>query len=534
VHGKDDGGVTALNQWTRRTLAFLVALIMVLILAPQAGLGEAQGQETVDDKALSLKISAWTLLSYNPAASAKLQALPEGNGKPIRYVSLRRYAEMKQGEMKTLQITVAPATRSALQDLMIMADLTKLYFAKADLKVSGNRMVLSFTFYGADLGIGRVVLRSQQKKNLIYHLYVKVKPQPVKSVTLYKTSASLGVGQKLQLAASVLPTSASYPKLRWTSSDKHVAAVSSSGVVTAKKAGKATIYATTSNGKRASCKVTVAGTYTAKKYRALLVGIKTNAIDADRYGVNFVDTAVMQGMLNASTIDGKSYAVHIPSYQNPSGINPTMVLEAISQMAQDTGYGENDVTLVYFSCDGGIDTASSEPALYLPDSTKPLTLSQLRAALDQLPGKVVVILDTSCSGGFIGKGTASKAGPAAFNRAALGAFELQGKGLDAPGYDVIAACSSTENSMANYDQTNNIVGSLMTVLLTNGAGYSYVYGAQNLVVADSDKSNTTTALELYNHTKDYIDRVTNVPGTGILQNMQGYFSDPGLPVVGRN
>lgn len=78
--------------------------------------------------------------------------------------------------------------------------------------------------------------------------------QPEK-VVLNQTSASLKVGDKLTLKASVQPGSAKQ-NVTWSSSNASVASVSG-GVVTARAAGTANITAATGNGKKAVCKITV-------------------------------------------------------------------------------------------------------------------------------------------------------------------------------------------------------------------------------------------------------------------------------------
>ena len=81
---------------------------------------------------------------------------------------------------------------------------------------------------------------------------------PVSGVILDKTSLSMAVGDTQQLAASVLPANASDQSVAWSSSNTSVATVSSSGVVTAKAVGSATITVTTNDGgKTAACNVTV-------------------------------------------------------------------------------------------------------------------------------------------------------------------------------------------------------------------------------------------------------------------------------------
>lgn len=77
------------------------------------------------------------------------------------------------------------------------------------------------------------------------------------SVTLNASSRTMIVGNMFTLKATVKPTNASNNTVTWSSSNKSVASVSSSGVVTANKAGTATITAKTSNGKTATCSITV-------------------------------------------------------------------------------------------------------------------------------------------------------------------------------------------------------------------------------------------------------------------------------------
>lgn len=81
----------------------------------------------------------------------------------------------------------------------------------------------------------------------------------VTSVTLNKATLNLEVGKTGKLSATVLPASATDKSITWSSSKTDVASVSSSGTVTAKKAGTAVITATAVNGKNASCTVTVTG-----------------------------------------------------------------------------------------------------------------------------------------------------------------------------------------------------------------------------------------------------------------------------------
>ena len=76
------------------------------------------------------------------------------------------------------------------------------------------------------------------------------------SVSLNKTSLTLDVGKSYTLTKTVSPSNA-VTSYTWSSSNTSVATVDKNGKVTAKASGTATITVKTSNGKTATCKVTV-------------------------------------------------------------------------------------------------------------------------------------------------------------------------------------------------------------------------------------------------------------------------------------
>ncbi|WEK53580.1 MAG: glycosyl hydrolase 53 family protein [Candidatus Cohnella colombiensis] len=78
------------------------------------------------------------------------------------------------------------------------------------------------------------------------------------AISLNQSAASLTVADTLQLSATLAPANAN-PRVAWTSSDSNVAAVSATGLVTAKLAGTTVITASTSNGKTASATIGVTG-----------------------------------------------------------------------------------------------------------------------------------------------------------------------------------------------------------------------------------------------------------------------------------
>ena len=78
----------------------------------------------------------------------------------------------------------------------------------------------------------------------------------VKSIKLNKTKVTLSKGKKVKLKATVAPSNATDKNVTFTSSNTKVATVNAKGVVTAKKAGKATITAKAGT-KKATCKIVV-------------------------------------------------------------------------------------------------------------------------------------------------------------------------------------------------------------------------------------------------------------------------------------
>ncbi|PJI08992.1 MULTISPECIES: Ig-like domain-containing protein [Clostridium] len=91
------------------------------------------------------------------------------------------------------------------------------------------------------------------------HDYTKssVKSKYLTKITLNKTTDTLKAGETDALVATVTPDEVSSKGVTWSTSDKTIADVDSTGKITALKDGTATITATTDDGKTAECTVTV-------------------------------------------------------------------------------------------------------------------------------------------------------------------------------------------------------------------------------------------------------------------------------------
>lgn len=86
---------------------------------------------------------------------------------------------------------------------------------------------------------------------------INVNPIEATSVSLSRTSYSLTAGSLFDLTYKVFPGNTTYKDVTWTSSDQSVATVDKNGRVNAINPGSAVITATTRNGKKASCTLTV-------------------------------------------------------------------------------------------------------------------------------------------------------------------------------------------------------------------------------------------------------------------------------------
>ena len=107
------------------------------------------------------------------------------------------------------------------------------------------------------VGFGTATITAKSNNGKTASCSVTVNPIAVTGVSLNKTSLSFtGTGSSQTLTATVSPSNATNKTLTWSSSNTSVATVSN-GVVKAVGFGTATITAKSSNGKTASCSVTV-------------------------------------------------------------------------------------------------------------------------------------------------------------------------------------------------------------------------------------------------------------------------------------
>jgi phosphate transport system substrate-binding protein len=208
------------------------------------------------------------LLVYNkaktvtPAAQAFLDFIASADGQAI--IDKMGFVKNNLVKVKATGITlrsasanIMPGTKYSLTPEIAPSDASDQTLTFT----SSNTDVATVSSTGQVTGVGEgsatITAKTKDGSNITKTCKITVS-YPVISVTLDKTTANLKVNKTLTLKASVNPTYATNKNLTWKSSDAKIAAVSSTGVITAKKAGTVNITVTTKDGNfSATCKITV-------------------------------------------------------------------------------------------------------------------------------------------------------------------------------------------------------------------------------------------------------------------------------------
>lgn len=165
----------------------------------------------------------------------------------------------KPAAVKNLEVTGSGAGKAKLTwTAQKGADSYRIYVSSEE--KTGYRLskeVTETTYVASLASNGTTYFRVYAVKNGVKGAYKQVAYTSISTLTLNKTEANIKIGGTLQLSASLMPASATDTTVTWKTSNKKVATVTDTGVVTGKKNGTCTITATASNGMTATCKVTV-------------------------------------------------------------------------------------------------------------------------------------------------------------------------------------------------------------------------------------------------------------------------------------
>ncbi|MDR1833688.1 MAG: Ig-like domain-containing protein [Propionibacteriaceae bacterium] len=217
-------------------------------------------QGSTQGEAISLKASYSLTKLYNVETAGtyyfQVYGWSMANGDTTEYtlridgvepttITMAAKASVDKGKTVTLKPTVKPATPART-----------LTWKSSDTSIA--TVTTAGVVKGVKAGTATVTATVNGVSNTSASTTVTVY-QPAKTFKLSKTKLTLKKGKKATLSVKFTPadTSSKYKKLKWKSSNTKIATVNSKGKVTAKKKGKATITATTTTGKKLTCKVTV-------------------------------------------------------------------------------------------------------------------------------------------------------------------------------------------------------------------------------------------------------------------------------------
>lgn len=156
----------------------------------------------------------------------------------------KQEAKINIGEQLTLTADVRPAT----------ATIKDLTWSSSDMSVA--TVDQNGVITAVDRGFATITATAHNgvKGTCSIEVYA-----PVTGITVDRTTLEMYVGDRDKLVATVIPANANNQRVTWTSNAAtKVSVVSTTGVITAKAAGTATITATTYESKKtATCEVTV-------------------------------------------------------------------------------------------------------------------------------------------------------------------------------------------------------------------------------------------------------------------------------------
>lgn len=165
----------------------------------------------------------------------------------------------KPPAVKNLKVTGSGSGKAKLTwDKYSYADSYQIYVSSE--KKSGYRFVkqVKTNSYVASLASNSTTyFRVYAVTNGVKGAYKQIAYRAISGIKLNTSEANIKVDGAIQLYASLTPSNATDKTIKWKSSNKKVAAVTDTGLVTGKTNGTCTITATASNGMTATCRVTV-------------------------------------------------------------------------------------------------------------------------------------------------------------------------------------------------------------------------------------------------------------------------------------
>ena len=193
-------------------------------------------------------------------------------------------------------------------------------------------------------------------------------PKPVKSISLNQTSASLQIGGTMALRVTFSPTNVNDNTITWSSSNTSVATVEN-GVVTGKNQGTTTITAKSTNGKTATCKVTV------NPIVVTSVSLNKSSMELNVGDSNTLTATISPSNATNKTVTWSSSNSSVASVSN----------------GKITGVAEGTATITAKSNNGKTATCSVK-VVRKPIEVESVTFDKTR--VEEKPGKAVKLVTT--------------------------------------------------------------------------------------------------------------------------------------------
>ena len=316
---------------------------------------------------------------------------------------------------------------------------------------------------------------------------LQINPLLPESLTISLAKSALTVGKSASLKAKITPKNAYDQSLQYKSSNPKVAKVSQSGKITPLKPGSVTIYAKTrAANKSASLSLTV---LPAGKVRLFAIG-QSQYLGDGKIPAAQKDVAMLANAFQNAVFNGKKPAVY--TFSDLSGKSLRALFSALSS---SYNIEKNDTTVIFYS-GHGISGAPYNGALCGVDWDF-LPVSRIRTYLDNVPGNIVLILDSCLSGQFIA--AKSPQSPAAFNSDVLAAFSAPAtKSLtqspQKAKYKILTASAPLQSAYISLDRDLNC--SVFSDFLAQALGEDFAKGKSSLL-ADKNSDAVVTLSELF-------------------------------------
>ncbi len=282
---------------------------------------------------------------FEENANVTLYAVWKSNTVSVTGVTLSKTAAtLTDGDTLTLTATIAPSNATN-------KNVTWSSSNTSVATVSTNGVVTAKAAGTATI----TVKTSDGSKTATCTVTVKAKTVSVTGVTLSKTAATLIEGDTLTLTATIAPSNATNKNVTWTSSNTSVATVNTSGVVTAKAAGTATITVKSADGgKIATCAVTVTKAQNDNESADMVIGIVTaTAGQTVRVPITLPNNPGIAGLEFTLEFDSSALEIVAIEYGSWAGID-NLTQERPAGQLQFTFYsplknftGENLIQLVF-------------------------------------------------------------------------------------------------------------------------------------------------------------------------------------------